>query len=103
MFTLIFGGLFLAGWLLCAYVPWVVLSVTTRGGAGLAVLLLCLLAGVVGALAVPMVGFDGGGGLIASFAVAAAAPTLLLGVRRFSFAAMPARGKTPPAVRELPR
>jgi hypothetical protein len=48
-------------------------------------LALCLFAGVVGALAVPLLGADGDTGLWVSFAVAAAAPALLLTLRRITF------------------
>lgn len=84
LFDAIFLGILLAGWLLCAYVPWVVLSVVTRGKAGLRTLPLALFTGLVGALAVPVLGADGWGGVWASFAVAALAPALLLAVRQFA-------------------
>jgi len=82
LFDLIFLSLFAAGWLLCAFLPWLVLSVATRGEAGLAVLPLCLFTGVVCALLVPFLGATGGRGLVASFVVALAAPALLLLLRR---------------------
>ena len=81
-FDLIFVGLLLAGWLICAYVPWVVASIVSRGRAGFAMLPLCLFAGVVAAVAVPILGADGVAGLWASFGVAAAVPSLLLVLRR---------------------
>lgn len=83
-FDFIAGSLLVAGWLLCAYVPWFVLSLATRGRAGMAMLPLSLLAGLAGALAVPLLGFEGGRGLAASFLVATAAPALLLAVRHFA-------------------
>lgn len=98
LFDLIFLGLMLAGWLLCAYVPWVVASILTRGHAGLRYLPLCLFAGVAGALAVPVLGADGASGLWASFGVAAAVPTVLLAARRVSLPAVhrpPARSLPP--------
>jgi hypothetical protein len=91
VFDAIFLGLLFAGWLICAYAPWVVVSVVTRGGAGLGYLPLCLLAGVVGALAVPLLGLDDATGLGLSFAVALLAPSALLAARWF---ARPAFGAT---------
>ena len=84
MFTLIFMSLFLAGWLVCAAIPWFALSVKSRGNAGLRYLPLCLFAGVVAALAVPVLGLDDGRGLALSFVAAFSAPALLLAARRFS-------------------
>ncbi|MCC6388750.1 MAG: hypothetical protein IT302_15350 [Dehalococcoidia bacterium] len=84
MFTLIFMSLFLAGWLLCAGIPWFALSVKTRGNAGLRYLPLCLFAGVVAALAIPILGLDDGRGVALSFVAAFTTPTLLLAARRFS-------------------
>jgi hypothetical protein len=80
IFDLVFISLFVAGWLLCGYLPWAVKSVVTRGNAGLKYLPLCLFAAVVCGLAVPIIGFTGVGGLVASFAVAALAPAILLAV-----------------------
>lgn len=84
LFTLIFMALFVVGWSICALAPWVAASVMTRGGAGLAMLPLCLVAGNVSAMAVPLLGFDGRGGLVASFVVAAVVPALLIATRRFA-------------------
>jgi FtsH-binding integral membrane protein len=84
LFTAIFLGWLVAVWLFCAFVPWVALSVATRGNAGLINLPLCLFAGVVGAVAVPLLGMTDATGLWLSFAVAAVVPALLLAVRRFS-------------------
>lgn len=82
LFDLIFLSLFVSGWLVCAFVPWLALSVATRGEAGLGNLPLCLFAGVVGALAVPFLGATGGLGLASSFVVALVAPAALLTLRR---------------------
>jgi anti-sigma factor RsiW len=84
VFTLIFLSLFLAAWLFLAFVPWLVLSVATRGNAGLANLPLCLFTGVVAALAVPVLGMDGLAGIWTSMVTAIVAPSLLLAVRRLS-------------------
>ena len=84
MFQLIFLGGLVLGWLLCAYLPWLVRSVATRGHAGLGMLPLCLLSGLVAALSVPILGFDGTVGLRASFVVAAAVPALLLTLRQLT-------------------
>jgi uncharacterized membrane protein len=80
IFDLIFVGLFVAGWLICGYLPWLARSIATRGEAGLRYLPLCLLAAVVTGLAIPIVGFDGMPGLIASFVAAAVVPAILLAV-----------------------
>jgi hypothetical protein len=43
LFALIFLSLFLLGWLFCAFLPWLAVSVATRGNAGLG-MPLCLFA-----------------------------------------------------------
>lgn len=92
LFDAIFLAIFLAGWLICAYVPWVAYSVATRGNAGMPMLPLCLLVGVVAALAVPVLGFTGRGGLIASFPAAFAGSAAIMALRR---ATLPAGARTP--------
>ncbi len=84
LYTAIFLSIFIAGWLVCAFVPWLVLSVATRGNAGMAYLPLCLFAGAVAGFAVPILGLDDGTGLVLSFVAAAIVPTLLLGISRFT-------------------
>ena len=84
LFNLIFLSLFVAGWLICAFLPWLVLSVATHGHAGMGYLPLCLFAGVVAGIAVPVLGLNDGSGLIVSFALAAAVPATLLAVGRYS-------------------
>jgi hypothetical protein len=86
LFDLIFLALFTIGWLICAFVPWLALSVATRGDAGLGYLPACLAVGVVAALAVPLLGLTDGRGLALSFVAAAAAPAMLLAAGRFSHA-----------------
>ena len=81
MFDFIFLSLLIAGWLLCGYLPWFAWSVATRGNAGLRFLPLCLFAGLVAGLAVPILGFDGWWGLLASFVAAVAASAVLLTAR----------------------
>ena len=93
MFELIFLGGLIVGWLICAYVPWLIRSVLTRGHAGLGMLPLCLVSGLVGAFAVPLLGFDGAGGLRTSFVVAAAIPAALLLLRQLTRTAPPATGE----------
>ncbi len=88
VFTLIFVSLFVAAWLVLAFIPWLVLSVATRGNAGLANLPLCLFAGLIAALAVPLLGMDGVPGIWLSMAAAFVVPTALLAIRRFSLAPM---------------
>ena len=58
LFDTIFISLFVTGWLICGYVPWLAWSVATRGHAGLIYLPLCLFAGVVGGMAVPTLGLS---------------------------------------------
>ena len=81
MFDLIFLSALVAGWLICGYLPWFAWSLATGGNAGLKYLPLCLFAAVVAGLAVPVLGFDGWWGLLASFLVALAVPTALMAVR----------------------
>ncbi len=87
MFTLIFGGAFVVAWLVCGFTPWLVLSVATRGQAGLGQLPLCLFAGVVAGLAVPILGMNGRDGIWVSFVAATGVPVLLLAARRLSLGA----------------
>ncbi len=82
LFTLLFVTLYVLGWLALGFVPWLVLSVFTRGHAGLRYLPLSMGAGVVGGLAVPILFRDDGLGLILSFVVALVLPTLLLAIPR---------------------
>ncbi|HXU25120.1 MAG TPA: hypothetical protein VN697_13915 [Tepidiformaceae bacterium] len=84
LYDAIFISLYVVGWLVCAFVPWLVLSVVSRGHAGLIYLPLCLFVGVVAGFAVPIFGLTDALGLWLSFAAAFVAPALLLGVRRFS-------------------
>jgi hypothetical protein len=81
LFDVIFVSLFVAGWLLCGYLPWFIWSLATRGNAGLQYLPLCLFAAVVAGLAVPVLGFDGWWGMLASFLLAMAVPAILLAIR----------------------
>lgn len=84
MYTAIFVSLFLIAWSALAFTPWLAVSVRTKGHAGLVNLPLCLLAGIAGGFAVPLLGFTGSGGVWASLAVAFVAPAMLLAARRFS-------------------
>ncbi len=98
LFDAIFIALFVGGWTLCAFVPWLALSVLTRGRAGLANLPLCLFAGVVAGLAVPILGLDNAAGIWLSLGASFVAPSLLLAARRFSMgpAPVPRPGALPP-------
>jgi hypothetical protein len=84
LYAAIFLTIFITGWLICAFLPWLVLSVATRGNAGLAYLPLCLFAGVVAGFAVPLLGLNNLTGLFLSFVAAMAIPALLLAVAHFS-------------------
>jgi hypothetical protein len=88
VFTLIFVSLFVAAWLFAGLIPWLVLSVATRGSAGLVNLPLCLFAGVVGGLAVPLLGKDDVAGIWLSVLAALVVPSLLLAARRLSLGAI---------------
>lgn len=94
MFTAIFLSLFFAAWLFAGFLPWLAFSVATRGHAGLGMLPLCMVTGVIAGLAVPLLGKDDGAGIWISMLAALVAPTLLMAARRF---ALPARhpGVTP--------
>jgi hypothetical protein len=70
VFTAIFLALLIGGWVICAYLPWAVWSIATKGQAGVQYLPLCVFAGVVCALAVPVLGADGMTGFWVSFPVA---------------------------------
>lgn len=84
MFTAIFLSLFLAAWLLLGFLPWLMVSVVTRGRAGLGMLPLCLLAGLVGGFAVPLLGKDDGQGIWISMLAALVASSALIAARKFS-------------------
>lgn len=90
--------LMVAGWLVCAYLPWFLFSVFTRGNAGLAMLPLSLFAGLVGALIVPVLGLRDGTGLALSFVAAALLPAGLLAARRFALPAHRRADDPPDAV-----
>lgn len=92
LFDAIFLSLFLSGWLICGFIPWLALSVATRGEAGLAYLPLSMFAGAVAGLAVPVLGADGWSGIWLSFLSALTVPGVLLAARRFS---LRAPGHTP--------
>lgn len=89
LFDAIFLGLFVTGWAVAGGLPWLAVSVKTRGHAGLPYLPLCLFTGVVAGLAVPIVVLDDATGIWVSFAAAFGAPSLLLAIRRFSLRALP--------------
>jgi len=91
LFEVIFLGLLLAGWLAIGVVPWVAVSVATRGEAGLANLPLCLVASVAGGLLVPVVGLTDATGLWLSFLAALLLPSGLMIARRLSLGAVPGR------------
>ncbi len=87
LFEAIFVTLFVVGWALCGLAPWLALSVWTRGNAGLQYLPLSMFTGVVGGLAVPILGREDATGIWLSFAAAFVAPALLLAARRLSLRA----------------
>ena len=89
LFEAIFVTLYVLGWLALGFVPWLVLSVITRGNAGLRYLPLSMLTGVVGGLAVPLLIRDDGLGLILSFVAALVLPALVLGIRRVTHRQLP--------------
>ena len=95
LFALIFLSLFVLGWMVCAFLPWLAVSVATRGNAGLGMLPLCLFAGVVAGLAVPLLINDGWPGLWMSFGAALVVPSVLMAVRRFALPALTPRPPLP--------
>ncbi len=101
LFDAIFLGLFVAGWIVAGGLPWLVLSITTRGRAGLQYLPLSMFTGVVAGLAVPIMGLDNGTGIWVSFGSALVAPAVLLAVRRFSLRGLAVA--TPAASRRQPK
>ena len=84
LFTAIFLALFITGWMIVGATPWLILSVKTRGSAGLWYLPLSMLAGLVGGVAVPVLWLDNATGIWVSFIAAFVVPALLLAARRFS-------------------
>ncbi|MCA9830874.1 MAG: hypothetical protein R3B97_00205 [Dehalococcoidia bacterium] len=94
LFELIFLSLFITGWVVCGYLPWFLLSVFTRGNAGLVYLPLSVFTGVVAGLAVPLLGPRDVLGLWLSMAFAFLAPSVLLALRRFSLAPVSSQPRT---------
>lgn len=84
VFEAIFVGIFVVAWLICGFLPWLILSVVTRGNAGLINLPLSLFTAVVAGVAVPVFGANGVGGIWLSLVLAVTAPSFLLWVRRLS-------------------
>lgn len=77
----------LGGWMLCGVVPWLVLSISTRGDAGLIFLPVSMAVAVLAALLVPLLGATDVTGLWLSFLAALAGPALFLAARRYSLGA----------------
>ncbi len=99
MFTAIFLTLYLLGWALASFLPWLGWSVATRGRAGLWNLALCLFGGIVAALSVPLVGATGAAGIVGSFAAAFLVPLMLMALRHWARLPSPAptpRAEVPP-------
>jgi hypothetical protein len=67
----LFISLFVAGWLLCAGLVWLILAAQRRGSAALATLPASLVIGVLAALLLPVLGFRDGRALLLSFPMAA--------------------------------
>lgn len=84
LFNAIFLTIFFAAWALCGFLPWFVLSIATRGNAGLGMLPLCIFTGVVAGPAVPLLGLDSVTGIWVSLVAALVVPSALLAIRRFS-------------------
>lgn len=98
MYTGIFVTLYLFAWAFLALLPWLGLSVATKGRAGLWLLPLCLFSGIVAALAVPFAGATGWGGLWGSLAAAFLAPAGLLAASRWArLTSLPPEIETPEA------
>ncbi|GIW12679.1 MAG: hypothetical protein KatS3mg062_0118 [Tepidiforma sp.] len=84
MYTAVFVSIYLVVWGTLAFLPWLGVSVATRGRAGLWNLPLCLASGIIAALAVPFTGATGWYGLWGSLAAAFFVPLTLLLVRRWA-------------------
>jgi hypothetical protein len=84
MYTAIFVSIYLLAWGTLSFLPWLGLSIATRGRAGLWMLPLCLFAGVTAALVVPLAGATGWGGLWGSLVVAFLVPAGLLAASRLA-------------------
>jgi hypothetical protein len=100
LFDIIFGAIFVGLWMALGVVPWLILSVVTRGNAGIGMLPLCMLAGVAGGMIVPFIGFTDVSGIWLSFVAAFAFPAALLAARRFAAGAIPVG--TPPETKRSP-
>jgi hypothetical protein len=96
LFDLIFLSLFVSGWLLCGYIPWVVLSVATRGNAGLGNLPLSLFAALIAGLSVPILFRQDGLGVVISLLAAFLASIALLAARRAAAGALSELRLKPP-------
>jgi hypothetical protein len=84
VYTFIFVTIFVMGWLILGFIPWLVTSVVTRGNAGLITLPICLLAALVGGLAVPILGKDDAAGIWLSALAAPVCSVAIIAARRFS-------------------
>ena len=92
VFDLVFVSVFLAAWGMAGFLPWLVFSVVTRGRAGLAMLPVSILVGVVAGIAGPALGWTDSLGLWASFGLAVIVPAALLLLRRWSQGPMTSLG-----------
>jgi hypothetical protein len=88
LFDIIFGAIFIGLWMALGIVPWLTLSIATRGNAGIGMLPLCMLAGIAGGMIVPFLGFTDVSGIWFSFTAALALPAGLLTARRFAASAL---------------
>jgi len=84
LFDLIVGTLFVVTWSAIGIVPWLAVSVITRGHAGMAMLPLCMLASLAGGMLVPFLGFTAASGIWLSFIAALALSSLTILARRFA-------------------
>lgn len=81
MFTAIFLILFFGLWVICGSLVWLVVSVATRGEAGMLSLPLAMFAACVAGLLVPLLIRDDGIGLWLSPLAAIAAAGIVVGAR----------------------
>jgi uncharacterized membrane protein len=84
LFDAIFLAIFFGAWAFCGFLPWLVMSIATRGNAGLGMLPLSVFAGVVAGPAVPLLGLDNRAGILVSLIAALVVPAALLAIRRYS-------------------
>lgn len=99
-FEAIFLTVFISAWVACGSIGWLVFSVATRGHAGLVLLPVCMVTGLIGGISVPLLFRDDAWGILVSLVVAVAASLVLLAAHRFSLGAIGERAAVPTTPKE---